>query len=106
MNKGGPLHSFIDFQLLFHNDEQSDNEEPASSTTISSCRDLQLSKSHQSNYSTWEFIHALNAVVEITDTKKLQHAKYFSLLLDELNDISNVKNLLIYCQFLDTEKRK
>ena len=77
MNKGDQLNSLIDFQLLFHNNEQSDNEEPASSNTVSSCHDLQLSKTHRSNYSTWEFIHTLNAVVEVTATKKLQHAKYF-----------------------------
>ena len=76
INKGAALHSLIDFQLLFYNDEQSDNEEPASS----SCRDLgsnPLSKAHRSTYSTWEIIHALNAVVEATDISKLQHASTF-----------------------------
>ena len=48
--------------------------------------------------------YILNAAV--TDINKLKHAKYFSLLLDESNDISNVKNLLIYCQFLNTEKSR
>ena len=46
MNKGSALHSLIHFQLLFHNDEQSDNEETAPSTTVSSCCDLQPSKNH------------------------------------------------------------
>ena len=54
MNNGAALHSLIDFQLSFYNDEQSDksdDEEPASS----SCRDLSsnpLSKTHRSTYST------------------------------------------------------
>ena len=108
MNKGAVLHSLIDFQLSFHNDEQSDNSDNEESAS-GSCRDLSsnpLSKTHCSTYSTWEFIHALNAVVEATDVSKLQNAKFFSLLLDESNDVSNVKNLLVYCQFLNTEKKK
>ena len=108
MNKGAALHSLIDFQVSFHNDEQSDNSDNEESAS-GSCRDLSsnpLSKTHRSTYSTWEFIHALNAVVEATDISKLQNAKFFSLLLDESNDVSNVKNLLVYCQFLNTERKK
>ena len=59
-----------------------------------------LSKTHRSTYSTWEFVHALNAVTESEDVAKLQKARYFSLLLDESNDISCAKNLMVYCQFL------
>ena len=69
-------------------------------------RDGQLSKTHRSSYSIWEFVHALNGVVEADDMNKLKQARYFSLLLDESNDISNTKNLLIYCQYLDSMKKK
>ena len=111
MNKGAALHSLVDFQLSFYNDEQSDNsdkEEPACGSyhDLSSNYSNTLSKTHRSTYSTWEFIHTLNAVVETTDIGKLQNAKFFSLLLDESNDISNVKNLLVYCQFLNPEEKK
>ena len=51
-------------------------------------------------------MHALNGVVEADDMNKLKQARYFSLLLDESNDISNTKNLLIYCQYLDSMKKK
>ena len=54
MNKGAALHSLIDFQVSFHNDEQSDNSDNEESAS-GSCRDLSsnpLSKTHRSTYST------------------------------------------------------
>jgi len=65
-----------------------------------------LSKTHWSTYSTWELVHALNAVTETGDVGDLQSTRYFSLLLDESNDIACGKNLLIYCQFLDVDRKK
>ena len=103
MNKGAALHSLTDFQLAFYADEQMEIEQE--SFTLSN-RDGQLSKTHRSSYSIWEFVHALNGVVEADDMNKLKQARYFSLLLDESNDISNTKNLLIYCQYLDSMKKK
>ena len=104
MNKGATLHSLTDFQLAFHADEQMEIEQE--SFTSLSNHDGQLSKTHRSSYSTWEFVHALNGVVEGDDMNKLKQARYFSLLLDESNDVSNTKNLLIYCQYLDSIKKK
>ena len=37
INKGTTLNPFIDFLLSFHDDEQSNNKEPASGATIGSC---------------------------------------------------------------------
>ncbi|XP_065892733.1 zinc finger protein 862-like [Dysidea avara] len=107
MNKGAPLHSLVDFHILFHDKEpviiEDDLEEVSSLSTTAS---TWLSKTHRSTYSTWEFVHALNAVTESEDVAKLQKARYFSLLLDESNDISCAKNLMVYCQFLDRENNK
>jgi len=51
-------------------------------------------------------VHALKVVTESEDVAKLQKARYFSVLLDETNDISCAKNLMLYCQFLDRENNK
>ena len=51
-------------------------------------------------------MHALNSVVETDDIQSLKQARYFSLLLDESNDVSNAKNLLVYCQYLDSVRKK
>ena len=48
-------------------------------------------------------MHALNAVTEAQDVGK---ARYFSLLLDESDDITCAKNLMIYCQFLNAYRKK
>ena len=48
----------------------------------------------------------LNAVTEAQDVGDLHTARYFSLILDEPNDIRYAKNLLVYCQFLDVNKKK
>ena len=97
--KGDALHSLVDFQLAFYDDEEMEIEQKSSSTVLLG-RDCQLSKTHRSSYGTWEFVHALNAVVETDDIQSLQQACYFSLLVEESNDVSNAKNLLIYCQYL------
>ena len=60
--------------------------EQESFTSLSN-RDGQLSKTHRSSYGTWEFVHALNGVVEADDMNKLKQARYFSLLLDESNNV-------------------
>jgi len=94
MNKGAPLHSLVDFHIVFHDKKpviiEDDLEEVSSLSTTTS---TWLSKTHRSTYSTWEFVHALNVVTESEDVAKLQKARYFSLLLDESNDISCAKNL-------------
>ena len=51
-------------------------------------------------------MHALNAVVEENDIQLMRNAKFYSLLVDESNDISTTKNLLIYCQFVNTKSGK
>ena len=48
-------------------------------------------------------VHALNRVVEDSDLEKVRNASFFSLLVDESNDISVTKNLTIYVQFLNIE---
>ena len=110
MNKGAPLHTLVDFHLSFNEDYpiriEDEMEDQSSISTAASCSWGQLSKTHRSTYSTWEFVHALNAVTEADDVGKLQKARYFSLLLDESNDITCAKNLMIYCQFLDIDKKK
>ena len=107
MNKGSPLHALIYFHLSFHEDQHQQTpieadpvpEERSSPSITSSSSQFKLSKSHQSTYSTWEFVHAFNTVTEAQDVGNLQNARYFSLLLDESNDITCAKNLMIYCQF-------
>ena len=107
INKGSPLHALFDFHLSFHKDQYQQTpievdpvpEERLSPCIASSSSQFQLSKSHRSTYSTWEFVHALNTVTEAQDVGNLQKARYFSLLLDKSNDITCVKNLMIYCQF-------
>ena len=104
MNKGAPLHGLIDFHFSFQEDlpiEIDLDEHP----TVSGSQN-KLSKTHRSSYSTWEFVHALNAVTEAEDVGNLQKARCFSLLLDKSNDITCAKNLLIYCQFLDVDRKK
>lgn len=91
MIKGAPLHALLDFHFSFHEDQSQqtpievDLEELPSSIKSSSSQ-FQLSK----------FVHALNAVTEVEDVGNLQKARYFLLLLDETNDISCAKNLMIY----------
>ena len=107
MNKGAPLHSLVDFHILFHDKEPVIIEDDLEEVSfLSTTANIWLSKTHRSTYSTWEFVHALNAVTESEDVAKLQKARCFSLLLDESNDISCAKNLMVYCQFLDRENNK
>ena len=114
MNKGAPLHALFDFHLSFHKDQYQQTpievdlelEEQSSLSIATSSSQFQLSRSHRSIYSTWEFVHALNAVTEAQDVGNLQKARYFSLLLDESNDITCAKNLMIYCQFLNAYRKK
>ena len=63
-----------------------------------------MSKTHRSSYSTWEFVYSLNTVVKKEDVRQLNNACFFSLLLDESNDISITKNLMDYVQFINYEK--
>ena len=111
MIKGAPLHSLVDFQFLFQEQQEDlvsidvDVEEQPSTAADGELHNP-LSKTHRSTYSTWEFVHALNAVTETGDVGDLQNARYFSLLLDESNDIVCGKNLLIYYQFLDVDRKK
>ena len=114
MNKGAPLHALFDFHLSFHKDQYQQTpievdlelDEQSSLSIATSSSQFQLSRSHRSTYSTWEFVHALNAVTEAQDVGNLQKARYFSLLLDESNDITCAKNLMIYCQFLNAYRKK
>ena len=41
-----------------------------------------ISHTHHSYYSSWEFIHSLNAVVEEDDIQSLCDARFYSLLVD------------------------
>ena len=98
MNKGAPTYSCW-FHLSFNEDYpiqiKDKMEDQSSLSTAASCSWGQLSNTHQSTYSTWEFVHALNAVTKANDVGKLQKASYFLLLLDESNDITCAKNLMI-----------
>ena len=60
-----------------------------------------LSSTHRTNYSTWEFIHALNRVIESSEVMKLKQANFYSLSLNESNDVSVTKNLMLYVQFVN-----
>ena len=61
--KATPLHSFLDFQLMFH----SANDTPESQHDS---QQSYLSSTHRTNYSTWEFIHDLNHFIESSDVMK------------------------------------
>ena len=70
-------------------------EDQSSLSTAASCSWGQLSNTHQSTYSTWEFVHALNAVTKADDVGKLQTASYLSLLLNKSNYITYAKNFMV-----------
>ena len=95
MNKGAPLHSLVDIHILFHDVEpviiEDDLEEVSSLSTTAS---TWLSKTHRSTYSTWEFVHALNAVTESEDVAKLQKARYFSYCYVDESMTFRVPNIL------------
>ena len=91
MNKA-PLQSLVDNQLKFYESLDGTSQDVGGHTqsvstpqcsTISLC----MSKSHQSSYSLWDFLYTLNSVVE-EDIRQLTNACFFSLLLDESNDIT------------------
>ena len=69
--KAIPLHSFVDYQLEVYSDE----------SQCGSQRSF-LSSTHRTKYCTWEFVHALNPVVECNDVEKLKQAKFYLLLVD------------------------
>ena len=111
--KASHLHSLVDDQIEFY------SSKPAASSGLSGTSDTDepcdssltfykspISSAHRSSYSTWEFVHALNAIVEENDIQSLRNARFYSLLVDESNDISTTKNLLIYCQFVNTKSGK
>jgi len=84
--KEAPLHALVDFHLSFQEEDQDDFidlEEQTSISATASSSQGQLSKTHQSIYSTWDLLYALNAVTEAGDVSNLEKTKYFSLLLDE-----------------------
>ena len=101
LNKALPLHSLVDDQMEFNLNKPRSYESRlsvASDTDEFSLTEFRspISHTHRSSYSTWEFVHSLNAVVEIDDIQSLRNARFYSLLVDESNDISTTKNLLIY----------
>ena len=51
------LHSFLDFQLMFHSADDTPESQHDSQWSF-------LFSTHRTKYSTWEFIHALNHVIE------------------------------------------
>ena len=61
LNKVASLHCLVDDQFHFYNEE--------SQSPISQC--------HRSSYSTWEFVHSLNFVVEQDDFAQLNEARFF-----------------------------
>ena len=67
--------------------------------------DTRLSGTHRSKHSTWEFVHVLSRVVECSGLKMVRNAAFYSLLIDESNDISVTKNLMMYVQFVDAEQK-
>ena len=91
--KAANLHSLVDDQIEFY------SSKPAASSSLSCSSDVDeltessdspltlfkspMSSTHRSTYSTWEFVHALNAVVEENDIQSLRNAKFYSLLVDE-----------------------
>ena len=56
--------------------------------------------SHRTGYSSWEFIHAMNTVVENLDETEVKSANFVSLLID---DISISKNLMVYIQYFNRD---
>ena len=108
LNKALPLHSLVDDQMEFYLNKPRSYE---SRSSVASDNDefsltefrSPISHTHRSSYSTWEFVHSLNAVVEIDDIRSLRNARFYSLLVDESNDISTTKNLLIYFQYVNTK---
>jgi hypothetical protein len=100
--KASTLHSLIDEQVAFYFCTENEASIP-SDDEMPEFRSP-MSHSHRSGYSSWEFVHSLNAVVEQDDILSLRNVRIYSLLVDESNDISTVKNLLIYFQFVNTQK--
>ena len=70
--RASPLHFLVDCQLSFYFDKES----------------LLPSWSHRAGYSSREFIHAMNTLVENVDENEVKNAYFVSLLIDESNDIS------------------
>ena len=106
LNKASPLHSLIDDQMEFYQQGNCELRVSGASDTDEYCVTgfrSPISISHRSGYSTWEFVHSLNAVVELDDIQSLRNARFYSLLVDESNDISTTKNLLIYFQFVNAK---
>ena len=68
MNKGAALHTLVDFQLAFCDDEDMEIEQESSSAGC----DCQLSKTHRGNYSIQEFVYTLNSIVETDDIQSLK----------------------------------
>ena len=81
VDKSSSLHSLVNFQLEVYTTDHSEQGLSASSTDsgtpVPRQQPTYLSKSHSSNYSSWEFVHALNSVVENTDISKLKAANFF-----------------------------
>ena len=55
-----------------------------------------FSQSHRTSYASWEFLHAMSAVIENHNITKVRNSRFMSLLIDELSDISLTKNLMLY----------
>ena len=86
--RAAPLHSLVDLQLNFLYDDSDYTG---------------LSSYHRTGHNTWEFVHALNSVVESNDRTALKEAAFFSLLIDESNGISVTKHLMLYTEFVGRE---
>ena len=113
LNKASPLHLLVDDQIEFY------DSKPAAESRLSSTSDTDepgelsrtkfkspISPTHRSTFCTWEFVRSLNSVVEEDDIQSLRNTRFHSLLVDESNDVSTKKNLLIYFQFVNTKSRK
>ena len=60
--------------------------------------------SYQGKMAAWQFVEALNQVVEDQILQELKSSPFFSLMADESTDISVSKNLLLYVRYLKQGK--
>lgn len=60
---------------------------------------MALPKTHRGKNYGWEFVEALNKVVEEEVLDELKKATHFCLLVDESTDVAMTKHLVLYVNY-------
>jgi len=63
-----------------------------------------FSKDHRSLTSIYDIFHSLKEVEEKILMETISKTNYVGISIDDSDDISNIKNLVIYCQYLDKDR--